>query len=547
MESVLPVLVLLVAVAISGTITRALPLPIPLPLVQIALGATISASFDFGIILQPEIFMLLFLPPLLFLDGWRIPKDGLFHDARTILALAFGLVVFTVVGLGFFLNWLIPSMPLAVAFALAAVVSPTDPVAVSAIASRTPIPTRLMHILEGESLLNDASGLVCMRFAVVAAATGTFSLADAFGSLVWMSAGGLAVGIVLTYAITRAKRFTSLRYGEETGSQILISLLTPFGAYLLAEHLGCSGILAAVGAGISMSYVEQWGQALAMTRVRRASFWDTVQFAANGMTFVILGEQLPRIVDGAAGVVRDTGHHQPAWLAIYILAMTVGLVLLRFVWTWTALRFTMFRAARRGHSVSAPNWRLVVATALAGVRGSITLAGVMSLPLLLPNGSPFPARDLAIFLAAGVIILSLVIASIGLPTVLSGLHLPPEPTHRKEEDRARLAAAQAGMKAVETAQYRLSGKSADEADVYADAAAHIMDVYRLRLQRGTSTGEDAEAMRRMEAIERDLRLAGIEAERNTFYHLTRTHRLPEDIMRKLVRELDLLETRLRGG
>src|SRR6202011_3562615 len=140
------------------------PVPLPLPLVQIALGGVLPPLANPGVALNPDIFFLLFLPPLLFLDGWRIPKEGLFRDKGTILELALGLVVFTVVGVGFFINWMIPEMPVAIAFALAAIVSPTDPIAVSAIAARVPIPKRLMHILEGESLLNDASGLVCMRF-----------------------------------------------------------------------------------------------------------------------------------------------------------------------------------------------------------------------------------------------------------------------------------------------------------------------------------------------------------------------------------------------
>jgi CPA1 family monovalent cation:H+ antiporter len=155
---------------------------------------------------------------------------------------------------------MIPAMPLAVAFALAAIVSPTDSTAVSAIAIRVPIPKRLMHILDGESLLNDASGLVCMRFAIAAALTGTFSLLDAVGTFLWLAIGGIAIGVGVTWIASAAKNWVSRHFGEETGSQILISLLIPFGAYLLAEHLHCSGILAAVAAGITMSYVEQSGK-----------------------------------------------------------------------------------------------------------------------------------------------------------------------------------------------------------------------------------------------------------------------------------------------
>ncbi len=322
METITVALFLLLAVVVSGAFARMSPLLLPLPLVQIALGAAIASVADLGVELKPDIFFLLFLPPLLFLDGWRIPKEGLFRDKGTILELALGLVVFTVVGVGYFVNWMIPAMPLAVAFALAAIVSPTDPIAVSAIASRVPIPRRLMHILEGESLLNDASGLVCMRFAIAAALTGAFSPVDAFGTFLWIAIGGIAIGVGVTWIATVAKNWVSQRFGEETGSQILISLLIPFGAYLLAEHLHCSGILAAVAAGITMSYVEQSGQALPVTRVRRSAVWDLVQFTANGIIFVLLGEQLPQLFTGAARVVSETGHHEPIWLVAYVVAIT---------------------------------------------------------------------------------------------------------------------------------------------------------------------------------------------------------------------------------
>ncbi|HVL09590.1 MAG TPA: sodium:proton antiporter, partial [Burkholderiaceae bacterium] len=243
MESVGVVLIMLLAVVVSGYVVRMLPVALPLPLVQIALGAVIAGGLNHGVVLDPEFFFLLFLPPLLFLDGWRIPKAGLFRDKFVILELAFGLVIFTVLGMGFLIHWMIPTMPLAVAFALAAIVSPTDPVAVSAIAARAPIPKRLMHILEGESLLNDASGLVCFRFAVAAAVTGTFSLASASLTFLWVATAGLAVGTAVTLVVSRAQQWLSRLVGEEAGSPILISLLIPFGAYLVAEHIEASGIL----------------------------------------------------------------------------------------------------------------------------------------------------------------------------------------------------------------------------------------------------------------------------------------------------------------
>lgn len=542
MESITISLFLLMAVVVSGMLARFSPIPLPLPLVQIALGALIAAVADFGVTLEPHIFFLLFLPPLLFLDGWRIPKEGLFRDKGTILELSLGLVVFTVLGVGLFINWMIPSMPLAVAFALAAIISPTDPIAVSAIAARVPIPKRLMHILEGESLLNDASGLVCMRFAVAAALTGAFSLIEAFGIFLWLAIGGLAIGVGVTWSATVAKNFVSRRLGEDPGSQILISLLIPFGAYLLAEHLHCSGILAAVAAGVTMSYLEQSGQALAVTRVRRNAVWETVQFTLNGIIFVLLGEQLPKIIEGAAQVVRETGHHDPLWLVIYVLAINAALALLRFAWVWVSFRITFYGNAARGRPAELPSWRLVAVTALAGVRGAITLAGILTLPLLMNDGTPFPARDLAIFLAAGVIIMSMIAASIGLPFLLKGLELPPEPSSQRQEDEARIAAAEAAIRTIEQAQHDM-GEGRPDADIYTEIGARLMELYRQRIDGRSKTGEEAEEVCKLDEIERRLRLSALKAERDEIYRLGRARRLSDDVVRRLVREVDLMEAR----
>lgn len=546
MDGVTISLFLLVAVVVSGMLARLSPVAVPLPLVQIALGALIAVATGSAVTLDPTLFFLLFLPPLLFLDGWRIPKEGLFHDRGTILELALGLVVFTVLGIGFFVHWLVPAIPLSVAFALAAILSPTDPIAVSAITARVPIPKRLMHILEGESLLNDASGLVCMRFAVAATVSGTFSAGDAVLTFLYVALGGVAIGLAVTLAVTRSKDLVSRKLGEETGSQILISILIPFGAYLAAEHLHCSGILAAVAAGIAMSYEEVRGKVLAVTRVRRAAVWDTVQFTMNGIIFVLLGEQLPGIISGAAKVVSETGHLHPIWLVFYVVAINVALALLRLTWVWVSLRFTLFKAARKGQTIQKPSWRLVVATSLAGVRGAITLAGILTLPLALDDGSPFPARDLVIFLAAGVIIVSLVAASVGLPYLLKNLELPPEPSHQREEDEARIAAAEAAIKAIEATQHRM-GEGRSDADLYSDVGARLMELYRQRIDGRSKTEDEGNHVRKLEEIERVLRLAAARAEREQIFRMVRARKIPEETARKIVRDIDLTEARLTAA
>jgi CPA1 family monovalent cation:H+ antiporter len=535
---------MLLAVLASSYLVRVLPFALPLPLVQIALGAVIAGSFNHGVELDPAIFFLLFLPPLLFLDGWRIPKDGLFRDKATILELALGLVVLTVVGAGFLIHWLIPAMPLAVAFALAAIISPTDPIAVSAIAARAPIPRRLMHILEGESLLNDASGLVCFRFAVAAAMTGGFSLVNAALTFLWLALAGLAIGVGFTLGVSFAQVWLSRRFGQDVGAPILMSLLIPFGAYLIAEYVEASGILAAVAAGITMSYVELSGRAQASTRMQRTAVWDMLQFTLNGIMFVLLGEQLPNILQRAVLAVEQSDHPSPWWLLVYTLVITLVLAGLRYAWVWTSLRLTALRARYRGEQHTDPNQRLIIATSLAGVRGAITLAGVLTLPLLLPDGTPFPARDLVIFLAAAVILLSLLIASIALPRILKGLEVPAEPARQREEDRARCEAADAAIAAIEKARHDLPDQAAD-AEVYAAAAARLIDLYQRRVGSGVLSDVEAEELHKAEQAERTLRLVGLRAERERIFNLARTSQISDETSRKLVREIDLMESRYR--
>lgn len=546
MHTIEVVLAMLVAVVASGYLVRVLPLSLPLPLVQIGLGAVIAGVFNRGHALQPEMFFLLFLPPLLFLDGWRIPKQGLFRDKGVILELAFGLVIFTVIGAGLLIHWMIPVMPLGVAFALAAIISPTDPVAVSSIASRMPIPKRLMHILEGESLLNDASGLVCFRFAVAAVMTGSFSLATASLTFLWVAVAGLAIGVAVTLGVSTFQRWLWRRFGEEPGAALLVNLLIPFAAYLLAEEAKASGILAAVAAGITMSYVELTGRVSGSMRVQRTAVWNMLQFSFNGIMFVLLGEQLPGIVERAIATVNESGHHSAWWLLVYVVVINVALVALRLLWVWLSLRWSLLRARHRGESRPVTQWRVVVATSVAGVRGAITLAGVLTLPLFLPDGSAFPARDLVIFLAAAVILFSLIGASVALPRLLKGLQLPADSGERKEEDLARRLASKAALAGVERMRQQLvQNQNTENVQLYNDAAARVSLLYQRNLEKEHGPDADPEKVKRMEQGYRQLRNAGLTAEREELFRLTRRGSISDEISRRLIRNLDLLETRQR--
>ena len=538
MESVTVVLALLLSVLVSGALGRLLPLP--LPLIQIAIGVALALGPLPSTSLDPEIFFLVFLPPLLFLDGWRIPKRDLFRDGKTVLALALGLVVLTVLGIGTLIHGMIPGIPLAVAFALAAVLSPTDPIAVSSVAAQAPVPRRLMHILEGEALLNDATGLVCLCFAIAAALTGTFSLPEAATTFVWLALGGIGIGAVTTFLLMGAQELLRRRTGEDPGLQILFSLLTPFGAYLAAEHVHASGILAAVAAGIAMTYVEIQGRSLGATRVRRTAVWDTVALAANGSIFVLLGEQLPEVLKHA---VTQADVQGAGWLIAWILAITAGLMAIRFIWVWISLQFVLMKARRRGDQRETPTMRLVAATTLAGVKGAITLAGILTLPLTLKDGSPFPARDLSILLAMGVILTSLLLASTVLPPLLRGLRLPPEPSHDAEEDAARATARDDAVKAIEALQHRLVEEQED-ASIAVEASARAMDRYEGLEAPTTESRKDLTRVKQIAMTEKRLRLTGIEAERQALYRLRRSHALDDVVLRRLIREIDLVEARL---
>jgi Na+/H+ antiporter len=543
MASFTIVLIMLSLVIVSSVLARVLPISLPLPLIQICLGVLVAIFTEDAVVLEPHLFFLLFLPPLLFIEGWRIPKAGLLNDAGMIFELAFGLVIFTVLGIGLFLHWLIPAMPYAVCFALAAVLSPTDPVAVSSLTKKMPIPKRFMHILEGESLLNDATGLVCLRFAIAAALTGVFSLPDATLVFLWLVVGGVGSGVALTFVVTLTKDFFYRHFGEESGTQILISLILPFAAYILAEHINSSGILAAVAAGIAMSYAEQSGRAMASTRVRRHVVWDVIGFSLNGVIFVLLGEQLPSIYKGARDVILTDGVHGPVWLFLYVAVVTIALAVARFTWVVVSMKLSDYINKLKKNEVP-PSFSLGAALLMtvSGVRGAITLAGILTLPLLMSDGSEFPSRDLAIFIAAGVIILSMLLATIFLPLVIKYFALPDHHDLQSVEEMARVAASQAAIEAVDTA-YREMASDKPDPEIYAAVASRIMDHYRRVIEGNSDEGEDTETMRYAESIERKLSIIALGAARNKLFHLSRTRKIDDDVMRRLVREIDLSEAR----
>ena len=439
MHATILVLTLLLCVAASAVILRVSRLP--LPLTQIVLGAAVTIP-EYGIYvdLEPHLFLLLFVPPLLFADGWRMPKREFFQMRERILGLAFGLVLFTVVAVGSLLHWMVPGLPLAAAFALAAVLSPTDAVAVAAVAGRAGIPKRLMYVLEGEALMNDASGLTAFKFAVAAAMTGAFSLSSASLNFGFVAIGGLLLGIAMGWGMALFQKWLASWNQVQAQGIIVMTLLLPFATYLLAEEFGTSGILAAVAAGMTLnlkSDTDTSSVSGAETRIATTHMWRMMEYVLNGVIFVLMGMQLPDIIGEALtdsfyeGGLKDTSE-----LLIYSVVTWLALFVTRLAWVWGLLHVTHLVGRLRGTATGPrqrPRKRLVVATALAGVRGAITLAGVLSVPLLLEDGSEFPQRSLMIFIAASVILISLIAAAAGLPWLLRGMTVDEDPEEQEEQ------------------------------------------------------------------------------------------------------------------
>ncbi|CAM2182107.1 Uncharacterized Na(+)/H(+) exchanger YjcE [Paraburkholderia sacchari] len=545
METIFTVLILLLAVALSGVIVRLLPVKLPLPLLQIAIGALLTfPRINPHVTFDPDIFMALFIPPLLFADGWRIPKREFFMQRRAILMLALGLVLFTVVAVGYFVHWLVPQISLPVAFALAAVLSPTDAVALSAIAGKDRIPAQLMHILEGEALMNDASGLVALKFAVAAALTGYFSLRDATLSFFVIAAGGLAVGAAIGWLFSFASsRFLNTTSEGDPAPGVVMTLLIPFAAYLFAEHLDVSGVLAAVAAGMMMNYTSVAHMGPVSSRVRANSTWQMIEFVFNGMVFTLLGLQFPGILGKALLDAHHTSNVQMMRLIGYIAAVLVALYAMRFGWVWL-LRWAASRsAARQGMANAVPGLRTVAITTVAGVRGAVTLAGVLSLPVALASGAPLPGRDTAIFIASGVILASLMVAIVGLPLLLRGVKRGAHPAHAAEERAARAQAAQAAIRAVDALHEKATEDMDESQAAYAaDVTACVMDTYRRRLATLDADRDLAKHAREAEALELQMRLAAMRAERATLLDLRNRQTINDETLTKLMREVDLSET-----
>jgi CPA1 family monovalent cation:H+ antiporter len=425
------VLIMLAAVLLSNLVNRYVP-ALSAPLVQIVLGVVISVipfgAFGFEFELEPELFFVLFIAPLVFHESYTSDKKTLWDMRRPILGAAAGLVFVTVIAVGFLTNFLIPAIPLAAAFALIGALGPTDDVAVGAVAKRVAVPRKIMGILSGESIINDASGIICFQFAIIAMTTGSFSLKQASLQFVLLGIGGLLAGVFMTlikYLIVNKLRTLGIR---NVTLRILIEVLTPFIVYMIAEALPVSGILAVFAAGITHSFMrDKFNPETVKLNIARDSVWEFLTFTLDGLVFVMLGTQLPGILKTISGGAFSINAFAIAGAA---LLLTFIFLLLRFLWWLVTIRKKTYQ--EEGSPISAV--KAAVIFSLAGARGTVTLASVMSIPLMLDNGAEFPERDLIILLASGVIVVSMLITNFILPLFVRRVS---EETHSDTEQAAR--------------------------------------------------------------------------------------------------------------
>ncbi len=532
METFLIVLALLILIAISNILNRFIPF-VPIPLIQISLGILLAfLPSGIHILLNPELFFVLFIAPLLFNDGKMIPRDELWNLRLPILLLALGLVFVTVFVMGYIIHWMIPDIPLPAAFALAAILSPTDAVAVGAMARRIDLSKDLMRLLEGEALMNDASGLVAFKFAIAAMVTGAFSLTQAAISFFVIAIGGLLSGVVLSFLFIRLRVFVRRLGMEDATMHMLIKILTPFVIYLIAEETGVSGILAVVAGGIIHAIERDHSEpSMANLQVVSASTWSVILFILNGIVFLLLGLQIPDVI---TVIFRDETISNTKVMG-YITVISLSLLFLRFIWNYVFWEGKwMFN---QKDDLDKPRLKSAALISISGVRGVVTLAGAFSIPYVLQDGLPFPERSLIIFLAAGVILFTLVTASFLLP-LLSRRSLDYHDEDQEDLERTvRVKIMRTVIQALKE-ERNIENKAAISA---------IISDYEKSMRTAYSDENKVTIGFSNRSMEIEILIVGINAERREIEHLSTTGQISPDVAYRFQKHIDLIETSLSDG
>ncbi|MGB6446824.1 MAG: Na+/H+ antiporter [Xanthobacteraceae bacterium] len=516
-ETMLLLLGVLVVVAVAA---RRLNTPPSILLVVAGIILAIVPDLP-RIELAPELVLLGILPPLIYSAGVAMSWREFKFNLRPIALFAFGGVVFTTCAVAAAAHWLL-GMPLAVGFVLGAIVSPPDAVAPLAIVKRLGLPRRLVVVLEGEGLANDATALILYRFAVATVSTGLFSFEKAGGTFVLIVVGEIAFGITVGWVSLRLRR-----WAHDPRVEITLSLMTPYVAFLIPEQLGGSGVLATVAAGL---YVSWNGPLLipAATRLQGIFFWDLLIYLLEGLVFLVTGMQVRTLF------IRM---HAVPWqhLAFAILLTAAVVVVARFVWVYPAVYLPRWLNAALRRRDPSPPWQWAFLLSFVGVRGVVSLAAALALPLFTASGAPFPERDLILFVTFGIIVVTLIGQGLMLPRVVNWLGLAAHANEEREREHQAEIAARA--QALDVAYARLEQLAdAGRLSPEAHAILRARHEYRAgRLPRTTPEGMDA-AMLAME-----LRIELIAAEREYIYASLQRGEITDEARRRIERELDLEE------
>ena len=501
METFYTVLALLLIICASNIMNHFIP-AIPVPLFQVALGsALVLLSPQLEMVMNPELFFVLFVAPILFNDGKRVPRGELWNLRAPILMLALGLVFATVFIVGYFINWMIPTIPLSAAFALAAILSPTDAVAVSSLASRINLPKNIMHLIEGEALMNDASGLVAFKFAIAATITGVFSIKEASISFFIIAVGGLLCGSVLAFLIIHIRLFLRHLGMEDVTMHVLIQILTPFAIYLVAEHIGVSGILAVVAGGIVHAIEKERMEYSVKMQIVSNDAWSVILYILNGLVFVILGLQIPNVLSA----IFSDQYHNNYQVVMYIILITASLIVLRFL--WIVIFSEGSKALGKSEKRQKTSLKAYILTSISGARGAVTLAGAFSIPMVLQDGSPFPERDLIIFISAGVILFTLTIASVFLPMFSD----KKEIRFGSNEDKEKIAKSK-------LIRYIINNLKAEINDGNRTAVMAVIADYR-KILKSMNRGRASKRSKELSQEETNIYLIGLNAEKQKVQNL----------------------------
>lgn len=521
MQSIATVIILLAIVTALAEVTDRIRVPYPILLVLSGIAIGLIPGLP-TIALKPEILFLIFLPPILYSAAWNTSWPDFKAAKRPIILLAIGCVIFTTCAVAWVAHTFIPGVGWQEAFVLGAIISPPDAIAATASTKGLPVPRRIITILEGESLVNDATGLIAYRFAVAAVVSGSFSLWKAGLQFVLVAIGGIVLGLVLAKVIKWIHEITP---GNPT-TDTTLTFLTPFIVYLTAESIHVSGVLGVVTCGLYMS----WHSPQVFnhqTRLQAYSSWNTAVFLLNGIVFILIGLQLPGILESLEDVPFIT---LLKYGGIVSLAVIVG----RIIWVYPGAYIPRISRSLR-ESEPDVNLKLVSIVAWSGMRGVVSLAAALAIPLVIEGGEPFPNRNLIIFLTFAVIFSTLVLQGLTLRPLIKWFALKPDGDLHEKELKARLAIASSIIEHIEE-NYSLS--LSDE------GLALLKTKYEIRVQR-IRKGESQGAINKvlvdqLQLIQQEL----MNKERALLMQMRTDGLISEESLRKLEYELDLEETRL---